>query len=510
MVDSIRRCIDEQLDDQWTALVYTYPLQDRIVVHLLFGFSRRGDGISAYTATLGGEGLDVDLVNGDEYDVVDSTRWEQFVNKVRSLHGAGRLAGGVTGPPCDTLSAARGFAGGPQPLRTESGPGRYGRRDLDQPEAERVKIGTLHAMRALEFCRMLREWGLPFFLENPAPRSGHPSMFNLDEFVEFSALAGVLVLEGPQCPAGSPYAKRTRWLTNCSLDALPACTHDEVDWIVPATGERYKGPHMRLAGKAPAIRLSDHYSGIFPNASDAFVSKAAAAYPSRINRWIVSAIATCPLPSLPVVVAAASSTSPRANTIERQTHVIMSAPLKGHRADTSRGALNRLAIGGMRRPLQSIQKIPGHADTGRLVARALEDFLDKHPWLVPHCVKAVDANNGATNEERDVPCSTVADVRCLLQRTLTGHDAIDTTDPKLTELYYPLWRDWAARAKDPDHPFVRWLRQGAPAGISAQPESVGIFPPSDKTAEDERELSYYYDGFCNTSPWMQTPTRNQR
>ena len=51
-------------------------------------------------------------------------------------------------------------------------------------------------------------------------------------------------------------------------------------------------------------------------------------------------------------------------------------------------------------------------------------------------------------------------------------------DTNLTEVISPLVSAWIARAGDPDVPLAEWLRDGAPAGITQQPENVGVGPPA--------------------------------
>eukprot|EP00972_Heterocapsa_arctica_P076000 11209154-Heterocapsa_arctica.AAC.1 len=54
-------------------------------------------------------------------------------------------------PPCSTFSAARSLGGfGPAPLRSHSGPDRYGYKSLRPREKEEVRLGTLLALRTVE------------------------------------------------------------------------------------------------------------------------------------------------------------------------------------------------------------------------------------------------------------------------------------------------------------------------------------------------------------------------
>ena len=78
------------------------------------------------------------------------------------------------------------------------------------------------------------------------------------------------------------------------------------------------------------------------------------------------------------------------------------------------------------------------------------------------------ANLGATQEE-------VMELRRRLA-DLFGADLDD--GPKRTEICAPLLDAWCAAAGDPDTPLLRWLRDGAPAGILHIPEAVGGVPHS--------------------------------
>mgnify|MGYP001083736291 CR=1 FL=1 len=64
-----------------------------------------------------------------------------------------------------------------------------------------------------------------------------------------------------------------------------------------------------------------------------------------------------------------------------------------------------------------------------------------------------------------------------------------STDPSLTELCAPLFFGWQRASGDPDYDLIRWLFEGAPAGIDKQPGSAGIFPPSAEPPSREFELS---------------------
>ena len=68
------------------------------------------------------------------------------------------------------------------------------------------------------------------------------------------------------------------------------------------------------------------------------------------------------------------------------------------------------------------------------------------------------------------------------------------TDTSLTEIIAPIIIAWIREAGDPDVPLGKWLLGGAPAGIDAQPENVGVFPMSEAPPTQEFQLSFWDGG----------------
>ena len=55
--------------------------------------------------------------------------------------------------------------------------------------------------------------------------------------------------------------------------------------------------------------------------------------------------------------------------------------LRGKGMQDERAEDNRRAIGGMRNPIKSLLRVPGHREVAALVAKELENYLDAHPQL---------------------------------------------------------------------------------------------------------------------------------
>ena len=100
--------------------------------------------------------------------------------------------------------------------------------------------------------------------------------------------------------------------------------------------------------------------------------------------------------------------------------------------------------------------------TGKIVAKVLDAFLMDHRELIRHCLNAVRTDNKRPNVERDMPAQLIDELRQRLCTALGGQ--ADVIDKPLTELYYPLWRDWARHSGDLDIPFLRMASCWSPGG----------------------------------------------
>mgnify|MGYP006875464541 CR=1 FL=1 len=55
------------------------------------------------------------------------------------------------------------------------------------------------------------------------------------------------------------------------------------------------------------------------------------------------------------------------------------------------------------------------------------------------------------------------------------------------------------KIEDPDVPLIRWLKDGAPAGIDNFPENVGVFPEAPEGPTFELPLTWFNDSFVMTA-----------
>ena len=123
----------------------------------------------------------VDLVNGREYDLSEQATAEKFETQLRN----GEFAALIVSPPCDTFSIVRYQPGGPGPLRGPGDKERYGRKHLPPQEKERVRLGTLLALRGLALMQIAHDKRIPWVCENPPEVHGEGAVYMLEEYRDF-------------------------------------------------------------------------------------------------------------------------------------------------------------------------------------------------------------------------------------------------------------------------------------------------------------------------------------
>eukprot|EP00972_Heterocapsa_arctica_P038539 5680110-Heterocapsa_arctica.AAC.1 len=101
---------------------------------------------------------------------------------------------GLAAPPCSTFSAARSGPG-PQQLRGEFPSETYGVKGLSMESKNKVRVGTLLALRARDIGQVFSEQDKPWVVLTPKRRVGNASVFKLPEILELMTIKGVSVAE---------------------------------------------------------------------------------------------------------------------------------------------------------------------------------------------------------------------------------------------------------------------------------------------------------------------------
>lgn len=248
----------------------------------LFGGPRRDDDGFPYFCSRHSIACDiVDVEFDHEHDLVDQHVWEQLRDKLHTYDAF------LLSPPCSTFTPARNSEdGGPRPLRTPTGNGRYGCKGLTIDEKEQVKVGTLLALRAHEVAQHAQQRDKPWILEQPHWRTDQTSMFTLDEFQSLLQFENVNIFTFAQCRFGCDAEKLTDLLSNRDLSSFERlCNHEARWWTIPWNGKSQFTPHPPLKGRQKAIPSEQWNSSMLRNKEPAgpYITRAYAAYPSQLN-----------------------------------------------------------------------------------------------------------------------------------------------------------------------------------------------------------------------------------
>ncbi len=498
----------------------------RIFLYVFSGPRRQGDLHSAIAALCPeAEILDTDVLIDISFDVACDTVWGDIVFLLRSRI----IAGTIWSPPCSTFSSARKSRdGGPPPLRGASPETIFGLPGLTAAQRERLRCGTLLAMRSAEGLWLCIEFTIPFIFEQPAPREGRPHMTRLPPFKAIREHPEVVSKLVDQCQFTAPTSKTTELLlyrisgSDGPIQATPiVCDHPHRSWTVPWSGESYWGAHPRLTGRQWAIPTEDwrpHMRGRPP--SGEFLTQATAFYPPAFNamlaHWLVASTTVPATPhcahetsGLPSFVRVGQWGNALVKTDEG------SRPLKrGH--DAISAAADTLSkppvtqntplaqppavhaghatVGGMRRTVASLKRLPASATAiGLQIAAAVDMHLSQHPAALDAALAAI----GAGNEAPPLAAEHVDGVRRILSAVLQPEDI---SQSPLSETFPGILGAWRAAAGDPDDMPEQWLRSGAPAGVSLDVPSRGIFPAyseSDDARDMDPEHLTTEEGFIN-------------
>ena len=160
---------------------------------VLYLFSGPLSGLGKFVQDLGLDCTCMDIEISDSHNLLDQTCWDKVESNFDSV------VAGLASPSCSTFTAARRRDGGPQPLRSATGPGRYGLKSLRAVDAAKVREGNALALRAYSMAINLHKRKKPWIVEQPHRRPGSTSMWNLDEFEPLLAKDDVFLYTFAQC-----------------------------------------------------------------------------------------------------------------------------------------------------------------------------------------------------------------------------------------------------------------------------------------------------------------------
>ena len=432
------------------------------------------------------ECVNYDKVNGQQFDLVDDVVKDAILHDI----AAGEYVAAFASPECSTFSKLHNLPG-PPPLRTATGPERYGIKKNNIEQAEKVRIHTLMAVRVAQALDLLTELRIPWLYETPAIHAGQVSMAHLDEYVALLKMDGVQHTIGLQCPFGGPSPKPTSWIFYCmDLDGMPTkCEHIKRTWHNNRTGAITFSRHMPTAGKdtyslAAQSPISFGVRKVTPwdlEITSPYVSEGLAAYPDLLNRFIVAKLTkaihtvhqSCPTFARPL----AEQPAIKAHASFKET-LQWRDPLKGLMEPTDKDKADDASIGGLRNTVEALTKLSFTAAYGLKLGEVLKKKLDEHPEWTDQTCKAI----GSNDDERAAaglgplrpPPEAISEIRKLITEFVA-----DTIPPKVTakrtDVDAHLLEGWRSAAKDPESEIFEWLTVGGPMGILHTPKNVGIF-----------------------------------
>ena len=484
----------EELEDG--AIATTVRLEQsndgKCILHLFSGPENRVDGFAAYVRSKGWTCDEYDIVNGAHQDLASDHVWQEVMNNIHK----GKYQGLLAGPPCNTFSNAR-KAGepGPQPLRGPVGSDRYGLRHLQPEDKEKVKLGTLLAVRAVEATKAMSQQRKPTVLEQPKwiDDGVHVSMYNLDEFGTLKDSPDFEFRDLVQCEYGAPTTKPATLLLGCmeKPELYEVCTHERRWWKRPSTGECHFAPHPPLRGKEWYIEeenwepsMKRTWKQIREQEKNLpYLTSAAQAYPAELNVKLAEMLmsnTTSKGESRKMertgkwgnVLKRKLDTCEEINTSSQFT---FETPLRGLKRPAE--AEDEQCWGGMRRPLKISKQWPAYRRAGHQLWLAMVQHLQRHPDLQEKCLQAI----GSEAEDAGPSKQDLDGVAEMLQK-ICGMTPGEEKPGMHTLLRAGLIKKLAKFVDDPDAEMMyQWLTEGAPAGISMEIEDpAGIFPKSDE------------------------------
>ena len=440
------------------------------------------------------ECVNYDKVNGQQFDLVDDVVKDEILHDI----AAGEYVAAFASPECSTFSKLHNLPG-PPPLRTATGPERYGIKTNNIEQAEKVRIHTLMAVRVAQALDLLTELRIPWLYETPAIHAGQVSMAHLDEYVALLKKDGVQHTIGLQCPFGGPSPKPTSWIFyRMELDGMPTkCEHVKRTWHNNRTGAITFSRHMPTAGK-DTHSLTAQSSTSFgvrrvtpwdSEVTSPYVSESLAAYPDLLNRFIVAKISKAiytvhqsgpifarPNPEQPAAKAHAAFKE----TLQWRD------PLKGLLEPTDKDKADDASIGGLRNTSDALSKLSFTAAYGLKLGECLKKNFGRAPRVDRPDLQCNWYQRRRTRSSRPEPLRPPPEAIAEIRRLITEYVA-DTIPPKVTakrtDVDAHLLEGWRSAAKDPESEMFEWLTVGGPMGIIHTPKNVGIFPEVEGTPE---------------------------
>ena len=175
---------------------------------LYVGSGKRGlpYGVDSFVEWAGGAVDMFDIVNEPQlHDICEDIVFERIVADVK----AGKYCGGFFSPAYCTFVPGRRGERGRGSLRGAAVPDIHVFTHLRPADKDRVRSGTLLALRCGILAKELQGVGAPWGYETPTPELGSPSVFGLPEIAALDDLPGVHTQSFVQCLMGARASRPT-------------------------------------------------------------------------------------------------------------------------------------------------------------------------------------------------------------------------------------------------------------------------------------------------------------
>lgn len=483
------------------------PQSQGSVLYLFSGPMQHRDGVQRWLEAEGVQCRCLDTEISPDHDLLDQSNWDNLWKVLDDSDG------NLLSPPCETFSAARRSTdGGPLPLRSAEGPGRYGLPNLRPAEKEKVRVGNVLAIRSSRVCKRSHLSKKPWILEQPHHRvnQGKTSMFNLDEFQELMELDGVYKYTLDQCRFGALWEKSIDLLSNIpGQDQFNVrCNHPKRSWTIPWSGEVIWASHPPLKGRQLAIPSEEwgpHMrQGQEPRGE--YLTRGAAAYPSALNRALATSLAAA-IRALKTVPSNVKDGSVHADQVG--VHQDYCAP-KPVPSLPLRGSKHMLETTDDKYSLRNVHKSLSDRMLfiGKQISNLIDRKLDGDQQIQDHIL----GNLGKPVEDISMPEDWIEslrdEVRDLLIRNRRPGMCESCNVSEVNSGQYrtviraELMKYWARAVDDPGVPVADWLITGAPAGLACDMSVLDTVCPKVEGEElelDANDLFTHFESFENYS-----------
>ena len=465
------------------------------ILYLFSGPHRPYDGLAAFAQQLGSDCVCVDKEFDDDHDLLDQAFWEKCMEDEYEAY--------LASPPCSTFTPARRGQGGPSPLRTPSGPGRYGIKGLPLDDKKKVTEGTILAVRAATMAKVAHSKKRRWLVEQPHWREGQTSMWTLDEFQELLGMEGVYRYTFAQCRFGCKAEKLTDLIGNIpDLHEFEVrCNHPCASWVIPWSGEKIWAPHPPLRGRQWAIPEHQWSPDMMEECEPKgdYITRSCAAYPKELNLALAKVLASRASEVRPETPPS-EQVAEQCDDSQEMPKVTKAMPLRG-REDEQKADIVDNSLRDVHKWVTSKARY-----IGVQVKNIISRYFDARPEVEEEILKSLGRKSNDDILQSNWMQELRHQVADLLERNrksgMVEKCSCESVSegPYVTCIRGRMLHYWTEVVGDPGERCSRWTFEGAPAGLEVDTDDLdGMFPRVDKDEQlaPWEALSTDYQTFQN-------------